>query len=243
MKNFSRKILFVALLSACAFVSAKGPKVPYDHPGITANDHSKAEEVNLVSVDDIKESLKDQEPMTVGFDIDDTVLFSSHCFYYGKQKWSPDGYEYLHNQDFWDYVADGCDESSIPKDAARALIQMHIERGDQVMFLTGRTPAKDSDPEVIDQLGKILEKTFSIPNMKPVMYSRATVQEGFEYDKTPFIKEANMQLFYGDSDGDILAAREAGIRGIRIVRAASSTYRPLPLSGGYGEEVVEESWH
>lgn len=242
LKSFST-LLLISLLATPNLVNAKGPKLEYTHVGITANDQKQANKVNLVSIEDIKKSLKDHEPMTVGFDIDDTVLVSSQCFYYGKNKWSPDSYAYLKNQDFWNYVADGCDLSSIPKDSAKALIKMHIERGDQIIFLTARTPHEDHNPKKIDKLGKILEKTFNIPNMKPIIYSRDTVKEGFKYDKTSFIKDAKIKLYYGDSDADILAAKEAKIRGIRVIRPSVSTNRPLPLNGGYGEEVVQESWH
>ena len=39
------------------------------------------------------------------------------------------------------------------------------------------------------------------------------------------------------------AAREAGIRGIRVMRSEMTTYFPLPLNGGYGEEVLRDSSH
>ncbi|STU80135.1 acid phosphatase/phosphotransferase [Klebsiella pneumoniae] len=47
--------------------------------------------------------------------------------------------------------------------------------------------------------------------------------------------------FYGDSDNDITAAREAGARGIRVLRAANSSYKPLPMAGALGEEVIVNS--
>ena len=37
------------------------------------------------------------------------------------------------------------------------------------------------------------------------------------------------------------AAQELGIRGIRLLRSANSTYRPLPLAGALGEEVIVNS--
>ncbi|HBQ2476067.1 TPA: acid phosphatase AphA, partial [Klebsiella pneumoniae] len=46
---------------------------------------------------------------------------------------------------------------------------------------------------------------------------------------------------YGDSDNDITAAREAGARGIRVLRAANSSYKPLPMAGALGEEVIVNS--
>ncbi|MDI5405266.1 hypothetical protein MJM25_29945, partial [Salmonella enterica subsp. enterica serovar Lubbock] len=42
--------------------------------------------------------------------------------------------------------------------------------------------------------------------------------------KVQWLQEKNMRIFYGDSDNDITAARDCGIRGIRILRAANSTY-------------------
>jgi acid phosphatase (class B) len=49
------------------------------------------------------------------------------------------------------------------------------------------------------------------------------------------------KVFYGDSDNDITAAREAGARGIRVLRAANSSYKPLPMAGALGEEVIVNS--
>ena len=84
-----RSALIAALLAVCTIASAKGPKVPYTHPGMTENDRTHESEVNWVSVADIEKSLQGKRKMTVGFDIDDTALVSSQCFYYGKNKYSP----------------------------------------------------------------------------------------------------------------------------------------------------------
>ena len=239
--SITKPTLIAALMLAAIPAFAKGPKVPYDHKGITSADIVKSPDVRWVTVDEIKESIKDMPPMTVSFDIDDTVLVSSQCFYYGRNKWSPNGYEYLHNQKFWDYVADGCDLSSIPKESAKKLIEMHQARGDQVVFITGRTPAKKHKDGTMDQLAKILERTFGVKNMKPISYTRDTPVAPYKYDKTAYIVKAQSKIHYGDSNDDVLAAREAGIRGIRVIRSAVSTNRPLPVNGGYGEEVVVDS--
>ncbi len=53
--------------------------------------------------------------------------------------------------------------------------------------------------------------------------------------------QKNIKVFYGDSDNDISAAREVGARGIRVLRASNSTYRPLPMAGSFGEEVIVNS--
>ena len=64
--------------------------------------------------------------------------------------------------------------------------------------------------------------------------------DGFKYDKSYYISKHNISIHYGDSDDDILAAREVGIRGIRVQRPYNST-NPQKMNGGYGEEVVINS--
>lgn len=234
-------LISLALISVVNPAMAKGPKVPYTHEGITATDHKNENKVNWITVEQIQEQLKGKPPITVSFDIDDTVLVSSQCFYYGKNTFSPDSYEYLHSQAYWNFIADGCDKYSIPKESAKKIIDMHQARGDQIIFITGRTPHVNSDPKQIDQLGRILEHTFKIKNMKPVNYTKDIPAAPYKYDKTKFIVDNNVSIHYGDSNDDILAAKEAGVRGIRVIRSAVSTNRPLPVSGGYGEEVVVDS--
>ncbi|WP_426203348.1 HAD family acid phosphatase, partial [Shigella boydii] len=55
------------------------------------------------------------------------------------------------------------------------------------------------------------------------------------------LQDKNIRIFYGDSDNDITAARDVGARGIRILRASNSTYKPLPQAGAFGEEVIVNS--
>ncbi|STY59541.1 Class B acid phosphatase precursor [Mannheimia haemolytica] len=85
-----------------------------------------------------------------------------------------------------------------------------------------------------------MQKYLGIKNMQPVNFMGGKhIQQNMI--KIPAIIEHKVQIHYGDSDDDILAAREAGIRGIRILRAANSNYTPFPQAGGYGEEVVVNS--
>ncbi|MDF8783532.1 HAD family acid phosphatase, partial [Escherichia coli] len=66
---------------------------------------------------------------------------------------------------------------------------------------------------------------------------------GETYPKSDLFNKAdkNIRIFYGDSDNDITAARDVGARGIRILRASNSTYKPLPQAGAFGEEVIVNS--
>ncbi|QEH46682.1 acid phosphatase AphA [Aggregatibacter actinomycetemcomitans] len=233
MKNLV-KLSLIAMLTAATLPAMAAKSEPYTHQGTNAREMLVEQPIHWISVDQLKKELEGKVPMNVSFDIDDTVLFSSPCFYHGQQKYSPGKQDYLKNQDFWNEVNAGCDQYSIPKQIAVDLINMHQERGDQIYFITGRT-AGDKDGVTL-----VLQKVFNIKNMHPVEFmggrNRTT-----KYNKIPGIIEHKVTIHYGDSDDDILAAKEAGVRGIRLMRAANSTYQPMPTLGGYGEEVLINS--
>ncbi|MDK7153645.1 HAD family acid phosphatase, partial [Klebsiella pneumoniae] len=58
--------------------------------------------IHWVSVAQIENSLLGRPPMAVGFDIDDTVLFSSPGFWRGQKTFSPGSEDYLKNPQFWE---------------------------------------------------------------------------------------------------------------------------------------------
>lgn len=186
------------------------------------------EPVHWLTLDQLRSSLATTAPMAVGFDIDDTVLYSSPCFYYGQQKYSPGSEGYLRNPNFWQEINAGCDQYSVPKQAARAVIELHKQRGDTLYFITGR-PATQGE-----QLTAILQRTFGIAHMQPVVFTSGP-------EKTRFIHDRGLKVYYGDADSDITSAKAAGARPVRIMRAANSTYQPLPVNGALGEEVLVNS--
>lgn len=233
MKNLV-KLSLVALLTAAAIPAMAAKTEPYTNQGTNAREMLVEQPIHWISVDQLKKELEGKAPINVSFDIDDTVLFSSPCFYYGQQKYSPGKHDYLKNQDFWNEVNAGCDQYSIPKQIAVDLINMHQARGDQIYFITGRT-AGDKDG-----VTPVLQKAFNIKDMHPVEFMGGR-ERTTKYNKTPGIIKHKVSIHYGDSDDDILAAKEAGIRGIRLMRAANSTYQPMPTLGGYDEEVLINS--
>ncbi|MGY4533710.1 acid phosphatase (class B) [Pseudomonas sp. TE3786] len=186
--------------------------------------------IHWITLERLAASIQKDAPMAVGFDIDDTVLFSSPCFYAGQQKYSPGSNDYLKNSEFWKETNGGCDRYSLPKEAARALIALHQRRGDSIYFITGRPHTEG------EQLSAILQQTFAIKNMQPVVFTSGP-------EKTRFIHDRGLHLYYGDSDADITSAQAAGARAIRVMRAANSTYQPLPVNGALGEEVLVDSTH
>lgn len=223
-------LLFTLNHSASALASSPSPL----NPGVNVAKLAEQVPIHWVSVAQIENSLTGRAPMSVGFDIDDTVLFSSPGFWRGKKTYSPESEDYLKNPAFWEKMNNGWDEFSIPKEVARQLIDMHVRRGDRIFFVTGRSRTKT------ETVSKTLADDFHIPatSMNPVIFAG---DKSGQNTKTQWLQDKKIRVFYGDSDNDIAAARDAGIRGIRILRASNSTYRPLPQAGAYGEEVIVNS--
>ncbi len=223
-------LLFALNSSAVALASSPSPL----NPGTNVARIAEQAPIHWVSVAQIENSLAGRPPMAVGFDIDDTVLFSSPGFWRGKKTFSPESEDYLKNPVFWEKMNNGWDEFSIPKEVARQLIDMHVRRGDAIFFVTGRSPTKT------ETVSKTLADNFHIPatNMNPVIFAG---DKPGQNTKSQWLQDKNIRIFYGDSDNDITAARDVGARGIRILRASNSTYKPLPQAGAFGEEVIVNS--
>lgn len=212
-QNAPRLLLLLIILFACEKVEQK-------------------DEIRWVSLEDISASIKEAPPMAVGFDVDDTVLFSSPGFHYGQWKYSPGSDDYMKKIEFWSEMNNGLDKYSIPKHCAEKLIALHKERGDTIYFITARTETETET--VTDYLAEV----FALENPNKVIFTG--YKHGENYKIKP-IKDLNIQIYYGDSDTDIEAAQASGKRGIRIMRSENSTYRPHPRYGALGEEVLIDS--
>ncbi|MGL5226434.1 MAG: acid phosphatase AphA [Aeromonas sp.] len=202
--------------------------------GVTTITLAEQAPIHWVSVAQIAHSLQGQPPLAVGFDIDDTLLFSSPGFYRGKQQFSPSDDGYLKNPAFWEKMNNGWDAFSIPKEVGKALIAMHLKRGDHIYFVTGRSATKT------ETVSNTLQQTMHIPaaQLNPVIFAG---DKPGQNTKVQWLKDKHMKIFYGDADGDIKAAQAVGARGIRLLRAANSSYQPLPQAGALGEEVIINS--
>lgn len=230
----------LALGAVCVLLSLnqsalakESPPAPL-YPGVNVAQLAQQSPVHWVSVAQIENSLVGRPPIAVGFDIDDTVLFSSPGFYRGQKEFSPGKQDYLKNPQFWEKMNNGWDDFSMPKEVAKQLIDMHLKRGDSIYFVTGRSETKT------ETVTKTLQGDFQIPQDKvnPVIF--AGDQPG-QNTKTQWLKDKQIKIFYGDSDGDITAAQAVSARGIRVLRASNSSYKPLPQAGAFGEEVVVNS--
>lgn len=225
-------ICLIAGLNTSAYAIESAPQ-PL-HPGITSAELASQVPIHWVSVAQIENSLLGHAPMAVGFDIDDTLLFSSPGFYRGENLYSSGSQDYLKNPAFWEKMNNGWDDFSIPKEVGKSLIAMHLRRGDTVYFVTGRNHTKT------ETVTKTLQHAFLIPEavLNPVIFAG---DKPGENTKTQWLKDKRIKIFYGDSDSDITAAQDAGARGIRVLRASNSSYRPLPKAGVFGEEVIVNS--
>lgn len=192
-------------------------------------------QVQYVTVDKIRESLP-PSPIVAGFDIDDTVLFSSPGFYYGvnnhdgpggRNKY-PAGDSLWHSTAFWNDMNGQFDKFSIPKASGNALIQMHKQRGDAIVFITARDSSKAN---IVPQ---ILQQCFDL--------KKAEVIFTCNQSKTPSITAKQVKVYYGDSDTDITAAQSAKARPIRVLRSPLSTNKTSYKEvGKLGEEVLRDS--
>ncbi len=79
-------LLFALNSSAVALASSPSPL----NPGTNVARLAEQAPIHWVSVAQIENSLAGRPPMAVGFDIDDTVLFSSPGFWRGKKTFSPE---------------------------------------------------------------------------------------------------------------------------------------------------------
>ena len=149
--------------------------------------------------------------LNVGFDIDDTVLYSEEAFQaYIKKNGYPIDYGWI-NQNDKNY--------SFPITPTIDLIHFFRSRGHNVYFITARQGINGQDlaEHLTNEMGYSIKKDvnlFFMPKEK-IGDQRFTT-------KHKKMKELNIDLFYGDSDSDIIAALKAGVHPVRIVRNNTS---------------------
>lgn len=180
-------------------------------------------------------------PITVGFDVDDTLVYSQPAFTplqkeYPAEVIRPKNYEALtpaqkaQYHEFWNRLNNEYDDQSLPKHIGRKLLELHIARGDVIYIISKR---QSSVPDN-DLPTRRLERFFNIKLAHPVIQTELK-------DKTPFIAERHIQYYYGDSDSDITAALAAGATPIRVKRSSETYATDKVHNGWYGEIVLSGS--
>lgn len=149
--------------------------------------------------------------LNVGFDIDDTVLYSKDVFLnIPNDKRNPIDYGWVNKQD---------EELSKFIEPTVELINYFKNNGHNIFFITAR-----SDEEG-DFLAKFLSKSlyFKIEKDRNLFFCPKETINGKRFTtKHIVMQELALDLFYGDADSDIIAALKANVHPIRIVRHESS---------------------
>lgn len=149
--------------------------------------------------------------LNVGFDIDDTVLFSRDVFLnIPKDKRDPIDYGWIntHDEGLSIYIKPTVD-----------LINYFITNGHNVFFITARA---GTNGEV---LATFLSRglNFPVKKNKNLFFSPSERIDGKSHTtKHRIMKRLKLDLFYGDGDSDIVASLKAGVHPVRIVRHEKS---------------------
>ena len=168
----------------------------------------------------VKNPSSDQN-LQVGFDLDDTLVFSTLSFDKAfKSAFVP------FSPDFWEVVNASDGRYSIIKKKASSLLDMHANRGDDIFIITARHPFGTAPLE------DFLQKVFVIKK-ENIFFET----EG----KTPRIRALGLDVFYGDSDSDITDALSGGAVPYRIERSTTSSYKRKYNPGRFGEDIIEGS--
>ena len=149
--------------------------------------------------------------LNVGFDIDDTVLYSKDIFSSipdGKR--NPIDYNWVNLQD---------KKLSRLIGPTIELIKYFNSNGHNIFFITARS--SENGESLANFLSECLDLRVVIN--KNLFFCPKEYISGTPYTtKHRTMKKLQLDLFYGDADSDIIAALKAGVHPIRIVRYKDS---------------------
>ncbi len=149
--------------------------------------------------------------LNVGFDIDDTVLFSRDVFLnLPEDKRNPTDWGWINSHDK-DY--------SLLMTPTVDLIHFFHKNGHNIFFITARSKPKGKNLAIF-LTDKLL---FPVEVNKNLFFSPRETIKGARYTtKQRIMKRLRLDLFYGDADTDMIAALKAGVHPIRVVRHKTS---------------------
>ena len=149
--------------------------------------------------------------LKVGFDIDDTVLYSEPAFqHYKKEYGLPIDYGWINAND---------NQFSIPITPTVELVHFFKTNGHEVYFITARSG--ENGDGLAEYLSIVLG--FKIRKDVDLFFMPKDMLNGRKYtSKHRKMNELELDLYYGDSDMDIIAALKAGIHPVRVVRHQKS---------------------
>lgn len=196
--------------------------------------------VGEISVDQLARTLPKRR-IVVGFDVDDTLVFSAPAFNALQPKFDPDvirpkDYAKLTPAQqgdyhaFWNELNERADDASLPKKIGQRLLDLHVARKDDIYVVSRRQATEPPS----DASQRRLERMFHVTLEHPLVQTNLT-------DKTPFLCRAGIELYYGDADSDVTAAVAAGATPVRVKRAANSYAKDAVHNGQMDEIVLSDS--
>lgn len=238
----SSLLIFIAAVAGCRTQNPSVPLVPMPGPTTAAVIPFSAPVAEEISLEQLK-LLLPKRPIVVGFDVDDTLLFTAPAFNALQPDYDPDvirpkDYTKLtadqkaKYHEFWNKLNGEYDDRSVPKEIAKKLLALHMERGDDIWIISKRQSIVPS-PQA-DVVTQRYERMFGVRFAHPVIQTQLK-------DKTPFIYEKGIEYYYGDADSDITAAVAAGAVPIRVKRSADSYAKDGVHNGQLGEIVIRDS--
>jgi acid phosphatase (class B) len=196
----------------------------------------------VISLAELAKSLP-HEPITVVFDVDDTVLFTSAGFQWGTDTYGADIVSAgvpLREEDlptpeakrkyreFWTKMNNELDQYSVAKWTGKELVALHKSRGDRIYFVTKRIYTGT------EKLSDVLRSRLGLADAPAVIFTNRE-------SKMSAFKKIGAAVSYGDSDGDIRESIQAGARPIRVMRARTSVNHDPTHNGAFGEDVLADS--
>ena len=149
--------------------------------------------------------------LNIGFDIDDTVLFSRDVFLnIPEDKRNPIDYGWVNTQD---------ENLSLYIQPTVELINYFVNNGHHIFFITARSGENGKT------LAKFLSKGLDISVKKDenLFFCPSEYIDGFRHTtKHHIMKKLKLDLFYGDGDSDMVAALKADVHPVRIIRHKNS---------------------
>ncbi|WP_084089801.1 HAD family acid phosphatase [Erwinia oleae] len=179
-------------------------------------------------------SSKFPEPENVGFDVDDTLLFSTPSFVLGKAIFSINSDAWSHDANFWQQVNNDLLVYSKKKESMQKIINYHLKRDDNIYFITDR-PRTNTEG-----LSSRLANDFNIPFYKRNVVIFKSYIDGVKRNKDYFIKRNNIAIYYGDSDSDIIHDRNTVLK-LRVLRSAASQNQSHYHPGVYCEFIITDT--
>ncbi len=152
--------------------------------------------------------------LKVGFDIDDTVLFSYGIFAnLPADKANPIDFGWVNTRDR---------DLSLPITPTIELVQFFRAHGHAVYFITARRG--DNGEVLAEYLTELLG--FEVVKDQNLFFEPKERIGNFRYTtKHRRLRQLEIDLYYGDSDSDIIAALKADVNPVRVVRHPLSIYQ------------------